>query len=233
MRFRLDIGTNMVELPWNEVFSPARAVAYDLIRGQDEPLATMLHDVGWADRSKTSTLRPLAVSPPRFRGAPKRHGVYTTSGQGSIVFASPIPRIAGAMLAGLVGRSSLRWGSAELTVRGVEIEPVPDHSLAKAVFSTVTPTLLRFEDRFITPDHPRFQERLEHNIRHKADVLGLPGDVELNIESFGAKRHFLVQGAPRIGCSIVAHVAAAPALLDALYEWGLGLANNQGFGVIL
>ncbi len=232
MRFRLDVAASVAKLGWDEVFSPARAVAYDLIRGQDEPLATMLHDVGWADGPKASALRPLAVSPPRFKGAPKRHGVYTTSSQGSIWFASPIPRIAGAMLAGLVGRPSLRWGSAELTVRGVEIEAVPDHSTGKAVFATATPTLVKFEDQFITPDHPQFQQRLEHNLRHKADVLGLPNDVELEIQSFGAVRHFLVQGAPRIGCAIVAEVTAAPTLLDALYEWGFGLANNQGFGIV-
>jgi hypothetical protein len=69
-----------------------------------------------------------------------------------------------------------------------------------------------------------------HNTRHKADVLGLPSHVDIDVLASGPFRTFGVTGAPRSGATIRARVAAAPSLLDALYSWGLGLSTNQGFG---
>ncbi len=228
MRFRVDVAADVDSIPWPQVFSPARGVAYDLIRAQDEALAAELHDHGYAG----SSLRPLGLSSPCFRGAGRRTGVYGASGDGSVWFGSPVPRVAAALLAGVAGRSDIRWGTVPLRVRGVQLEPVPDHSSGEAVFSTVTPVLVKFEDQFIHPDHPQYVERLCHNLRHKADVLGLPGEVEVEVLSHGYPRKFLVQRAPRHGSIVQLRVRASSVLLDALYEWGLGLNTNQGFGWI-
>ncbi|WP_239380182.1 MULTISPECIES: CRISPR-associated endoribonuclease Cas6 [unclassified Frankia] len=228
MRFRVDVAADVDSIPWDQVFSPARGVAYDLIRAQDEALAAELHDHGYAG----SSLRPLGLSAPRFRGAGRRTGVYGASGDGTVWFGSPVPRVAAALLAGVAGRTELRWGTVALRVRGVQLEPMPDHSRGWADFSTVTEVLVKFEDRFIHPDHPRYAERLCHNLRHKADLLGLPGDLEIDIVSYGPARKFLVQRAPRYGSTVQLRVHADPVLLDALYEWGLGLNTNQGFGWI-
>jgi CRISPR/Cas system endoribonuclease Cas6 (RAMP superfamily) len=46
----------------------------------------------------------------------------------------------------------------------------------------------------------------------------------------GPRRVFDVAGAKRIGASARLRITAAPVLLDALYEWGLGLNTVQGFG---
>ncbi|WP_231861336.1 MULTISPECIES: CRISPR-associated endoribonuclease Cas6 [Frankia] len=203
-------------------------MAYDLIRGQDPELAEELHERGYAG----SPLRPLGISAPQFRGAPKSRGVYATSADGSLWLGSPVPRVASALLAGIAGRQTLRWASLRLTLRGVQLEPTPDHQAGEAVFSTRTPVLLKWEDRYIHPDHPHFAERLSHNLRHKADLLGLPADNDVDVLSAGPPRKFLVQRAPRHGSTAEVHIRANPALLDAVYDWGLGLGTNQGFGWI-
>ncbi|SNQ48629.1 CRISPR-associated protein (fragment) [Frankia canadensis] len=136
------------------------------------------------------------------------------------------------MLAGLAGRKAIQWATLNLPIRGIQIEAAPDHQAGETVFSTRTPILVKWESRYLLPDHPRFLERLSHNVRHKADLLGLPADNEMEVVSAGPPRKFLVKGAPRHGCTAELRIRADPALLDALYDWGLGLATNQGFGWI-
>ncbi len=228
MRFRVDVATDVPTIPWKDVFGPARGVAYELIRSHDAELAAELHDRGYAG----GALRPLGLSAPCFRGTSKQPGVYSTSGDGRVWFGSPVPTIAAALLAGAAIRRDIRWGSVPLNVRGIQLEPLPDHSAGETIFTTVTPVLVKFEDRYLHPDHPQFAERLLHNTQHKADVLKLPNEVEMDVLSAGPPRKFLVQGAPRHGSTVRVRVRAAPRLLDALYEYGLGLANIQGFGWI-
>ncbi|KQC34893.1 CRISPR-associated endoribonuclease Cas6 [Frankia sp. ACN1ag] len=228
MRFRVDLAADRSPLQWDDVFTPARALAYDLIRGQDPELAEELHERGFAG----SPLRPLGISTPQFRGARKSRGVYGTSADGSLWLGSPVPRVASALLAGIAGRQTLRWASLRLTLRGVQLEPAPDHQAGEAVFSTRTPVLIKWEDRYIHPDHPQFTDRLSHNLRHKADLLGLPADNDIEVISSGPPRKFLVQRAPRHGSTAEVRIRADSALLDAVYDWGLGLGTNQGFGWI-
>lgn len=226
MRFRVGVSAGAAGIPWPEVHGPARAVGYALIGSQDEQLATQLHDHGWAG----SPLVPLGVSPPLFQGAPRRAGVYTTSDRGSLWCGSPVPRIAAALLAGVAGRREIRWGSVCLTVKGVQLENMPDHQASQAVFASLTPVLVRFDNEYILPDHGAYEDRLRHNLVHRADVLGLPSEVDLEVLEAGPRRRFEVQGAPRIGATIRVRVTAAPELLNALYVGGIGLATNQGFG---
>lgn len=226
MRFRVDVSARAPGIPWSEVHGPARAVGYALIASQDKQLATQLHDHGWAG----GPLVPLGISPPLFQGAPRRSGVYTTSDRGSVWLGSPVPQIAAALLAGVAGRSEIRWGSVPLAVKGVQLEDTPDHRAGQAVFESLTPVLLRFDNEYILPDHEAYQDRLRHNLVHRADVLGLPNEVDLEVVDAGPRRRFEVQGKPRIGATIRVRITAAPTVLDACYVGGIGLATNQGFG---
>jgi CRISPR-associated endoribonuclease Cas6 len=229
MRFRVDVSATTSELAWEDVFSPARAVAYDLIAGSDPALATQLHDHGWDGHS----LRPIGVSSPMFRGAPRLKGRYTTSPYGSIWFGSPVPQIAAALLAGLAGRTSIRWGRAELTVKGVELEQPPEQvAKGEITVTTTTPVLVKQDEKYLSPDHPGFADLLTHNLRHKADLLALPVEVETEVLDAGPMRRFRVGKAHRHGATVTARLAGDPALLTALHAWGLGLGNNQGFGWI-
>jgi CRISPR-associated endoribonuclease Cas6 len=145
-------------------------------------------------------------------------------------FGSPVPEIAACLLEGLSGRTSLQWGSTRLRVLGVAIEPPTDRSGGSTAFSTVSPILIKYEDRYLLPGDEYFEDRLLHNIRHKADVLGLPGDAEVEIEDAGPRRMFQVQRGLRIGATVRVRVYGHPQLLDALADCGLGLCNVQGFG---
>jgi CRISPR-associated endoribonuclease Cas6 len=226
MRFRVDVSAGDRTMPWADVHGAARGVVYRLLREQDPVLATELHDRGW----NGSSLRPVGVSPPLFRGAVRRAGEYTTSDRGSVWFGSPVPRIAAALLASLPGRAEIGWGGVPLAVRGVALESSSDFSSGEAVFESMSPVLVKHEDRFVLPDDPVFAGRLGHNLRHKADLLGLPSDVDVEVLAAGPRRSFTVGGALRVGATIRARVAAAAPSLEALYSWGLGLATNQGFG---
>lgn len=225
-RVRVDISAMEPALEWRDVHGPARAVLYALIAANEPDVARQLHDQGW----QGGTLRPVGISPPMFMGAVQRRGVYTTSGSGSIWIGSPVPQIAAAILRGISGLKELRWGSAHLNVRGKDLEWLPDHGSGQAEFQTVSPVLVKRESRFLLPEDDGYLDRLTHNLRHKADVLGLPNEVDLEILGAGPRRIFDVMGVKRIGANVRLRVAAAPSLLDALYEWGLGLNTVQGFG---
>jgi CRISPR-associated endoribonuclease Cas6 len=226
VRVRVDVAAGESAVAWRDVHGPARAVLYGLI-GESQPgLAQELHDAGW----RGSTLRPAGISPPVFRGAAARHGSYTTSADGSLWLGSPVAEIATALMKGLAGRKELRWGPLGLAVRGVELEAPPDHRQGRAEFATISPVLVKHDSRFLLPGDALYADMLRRNIRHKADVLGLPGDADVEVLDAGPRRGFEVGGARRIGATVRLRIAAAPALLDALYEWGLGLCTVQGFG---
>ncbi|SDG52540.1 CRISPR-associated endoribonuclease Cas6 [Sinosporangium album] len=226
MRFRVDVAAGHARMEWPDVHGPARAVVHDLIRSQDAELAAELHSHGWGGTPP----RPLGVSPPVFTGTRRTKGAYMTSDTGSLWLGSPIPQIALCMLAGLAGRHELHWGRVPLRVKGVQLEHGPDHSSGRAEFASVSPVLVKHHDLYLLPDDPQYGKRLAHNLRHKAEILDLPRDVEVEIVEAGPRRRFEVQGALRIGATVRLRVVAAPALLDACHQGGIGLATNQGFG---
>jgi CRISPR-associated endoribonuclease Cas6 len=225
-RVRVDVSAADPVMDWRDVHGPARAVAYAMVGAAEPDLARQLHDEGW----QGSTLRPVGISPPLFMGAVQRRGVYTTSGTGSVWFGSPVPKIGAALLRGLAGLRELQWGGTHLTVQGTDLEWPPHFGSGQAVFATVSPVLVKKDSRFLLPEDESFAERLVHNLRHKADFLGLPADVEAEILDAGPRRVFDVAGAKRIGACLRVRIAADPALLGALYEWGVGLNTVQGFG---
>jgi CRISPR-associated endoribonuclease Cas6 len=225
-RVRVDVSAADPVMDWQDVHGPARAVAYEMVGAAEPELARQLHDEGW----QGSTLRPVGISPPLFMGAVHRRGVYTTSATGSVWFGSPVPKIGAALLRGLAGLRVLQWGGTRLMVLGMALEWPPDFSSGQAVFATASPVLVKKDSRFLLPGDESFTERLVHNLRHKADVLGLPGDVEVEILNAGPRRVFDVAGAKRVGACLRVRLAGDPILLGALYEWGVGLNTVQGFG---
>src|SRR5690606_22215040 len=159
MRFRVDVSTSASELAWEDVFSPARAVAYDLIAGAGRSLAPRLHARGWAGHQ----LGPLCMSSPVFRGAPRVKGRYTTSPNGSIWFGSPVPQVAAALLAGLAGRTHLHWGRTDLAVKGVALEQPPSETEnGEITVTTTTSVLIKQGYRYLASNHPKFPHHLPH-----------------------------------------------------------------------
>lgn len=226
VRIRVDVSASGPVIKWPDVHGPARAVAYGLIDASEPELARELHDHGW----QGSTLKPLGISPPLFTRAPKRKGLYTTSATGSVWLGSPVPRIAGALLKGLSSLTKLQWGGVSLKILGKELEWPDDHAVGTAEFSSASPVLLKLGPRFLVPGDGEYVERLVHNLRHKADVLGLPSDVEAEVLESGPRRTFEAAGATRIGANVRLRITADPAFLRALTEWGIGLNTVQGFG---
>jgi CRISPR-associated endoribonuclease Cas6 len=226
MRLRVDVAASQPDMAWPDVHGAARAVVYALIADGDRPLADELHSGGWHG----SGMRPVGISRPVFFGGRRSPARYTTSGIGSIWLGSPVPAIAAALLRGLTGRSELRWGGQRLAVRGVAVESVPDHRCGQAEFTSVTPVLVKREGRFLLPGDDGYLDRLSHNLRHKADLLGLPGEVSLEVLHAGPRRRFDVPSGFRIGADVRLRMTAPPPLLDVVYDWGLGLENIQGFG---
>ena len=226
MRFRVDVAAPAAEMPWRDVHGAARGVVYGLIGDADRSLAEELHTAGW----RGSGLRPVGVSRPVFAGTGRGHGKYLMSEHGSIWLGSPVPDIAAALVRGLAGRRELRWGATTLAVRGVQVEGAVDHSCGEAEFAAVTPVLVKHESRFLLPGDAEYLGCLARNLRHKADLLGLPPDVRAEVLDAGPRRRFDVPGGFRIGAEARIRVSGAPPLLDALRDWGLGLENIQGFG---
>lgn len=228
MRVRVDVDANVPSLPWNEVHGPARGVVYDLIGSQNRELAQSLHDTGW----KGQPLKPLGTTSPQFKGAPRKNGVYTTSRDGALWFGSPVPEIAAVLIAALAGRSELVWGSARLGIRGFTVDVSAPAGEGPVELRTATPVIVKHENRYLLPGDEHYLERLQHNLMHKADVLGLPAPTGLQILESGPRRRFSVRGAPRIGAQVRVAMEADARFVDGLRSWGLGLDTVQGFGWI-
>lgn len=210
---------------------PARGVLYGLIGETDPDLARALHDRGWRGHS----LRPVGITSPQFRGAPRKKGVYSTSKDGAIWVGSPVPEIAAAIVSGLAGRQEIVWGPARLSVRGIELDvPAPSGEWTGDLveLETRTPVVLKYEDRYVLPGDGPYLDRLRHNLAHKADVLALPVPSDVRLLEAGPRRRFSVRGAPRIGAQVRIGLVGDPRFVEALKSWGLGLDTVQGFGWI-
>lgn len=225
-RVRVDVAAAEPVMKWADVHGAARANLYKVIGASAPDLATELHDHGW----NGGTLRPVAISPPFFTGAPARKGVYTTSRAGSVWFGSPVPKIAAAIMKGISSLQELRWGSVSLKIQGKELEWPGDYDSGQAIFTSRSPILVKQDSKPLLPGEAGYVDVLTHNLRHKADVLSLPNKVAIEVLDAGPKRTFMVSGARRTGAVATLKVTADPALLAALHECGLGLNTVQGFG---
>ncbi|ASW55509.1 CRISPR-associated endoribonuclease Cas6 [Plantactinospora sp. KBS50] len=226
MRFYVDVAGPDAALPWKHVHGVAHAVVYGLLGDQAPDLATDLHDHGW----NGTGLRPIGITPPAFTGARRKPGAFMMSTNGRIWFGSPVPELAALLLTGVTSRRELRWGPVTLTVKGAQLEPVGGAE-TPAVLETRTPILIKAEgDRYLLPEDDGYTERLLANIRRKAKALGVPGDADLEVLDAGKRRRYDVCGGIRIGATAKIRLHADPRLVDALREWGLGLATIEGFG---
>src|SRR5262245_61953600 len=184
MRFYVDVAGPDEELPWKYVHGVAHAVVYTVIGSQAPALAAQLHDAGWG----SSTLRPVGISPPVFIGARPKPRAYMMSSNGRIWFGSPVPALAASLVAGVTSRRERQWGPVSLTVKGAQLEPFGTQE-SSAELATRSPVLVKAkEDRYLLPDDDGFVSALLANIRHKADLLGLPGDAELEVLKAGPRR---------------------------------------------
>ncbi|WP_230423300.1 CRISPR-associated endoribonuclease Cas6 [Streptomyces radicis] len=220
------MAADVPSLRWEDVHGPARAVVYGLLGSQDAGLARSLHDEGWRGHG----LRPLGLTSPQFKGAPRKNGVYTTSRDGSVWFGSPVPEIASLLITSLASRAEIVWGAARLKMRGFTLDVDVPQPSGPVVLDTMTPVIVKRESRYLLPGDPFFVERLQHNLVHKADVLGLPAPEGLQVLEAGPRRRFTVRGAPRIGARVRVAMEADARFVKALRSWGLGLDTVQGFG---
>ncbi|MFD7581829.1 CRISPR-associated endoribonuclease Cas6 [Kitasatospora sp. NPDC059817] len=228
MRLRVDVTPDASSVRWEDVHGAARGVVYGLLGGQDEALARALHDGGWRGKP----LKPVGVAGPVFPGAPRRKGVYSTSRDGSVWFGSPVPEIASVLVRALAGTEELVWGATRLRVRGIaaDMDAVLSVGEAPVELETMTPVVLKHEDRNLLPGDEHYLDRLQHNLAHKADVLGLPAPRGIEVLEAGPRRRFTVRGAPRIGARVRVAMEADGRFVNAIRSWGLGLDTIQGFG---
>ncbi|MFF4924743.1 CRISPR-associated endoribonuclease Cas6 [Kitasatospora sp. NPDC001261] len=228
VRVRVDVTPDASSVRWEDVHGAARGVVYGLLGGQDEALAQALHDGGWRGKP----LKPVGVAGPLFLGAPRKRGVYSTSRDGSVWFGSPVPEIASVLVRALAGADELVWGTTRLRVRGVAVDmdallPPGEGSVE---LETMTPVVLKHESWNLLPGDEHYLDRLQHNLAHKADVLGLPAPHGLRVLEAGPRRRFTVRGAPRIGARVRVAMEADGRFVNAIRSWGLGLDTIQGFG---
>lgn len=228
MRVRVDVTPDTASLRWQDVHGPARAVVYGLLASRDEALSRSLHDEGW----RGHRLKPLGVCGPQFVGAPRKKGLYTTSSEGSVWFGSPVPEIASVLVAALAMREELVWGATRLRVRGFTVEVAPPAGPGPVELETATPVVVKHDGRDLLPGDEHYLPRLQHNLQHKADLLGLPAPAGLRVLEAGPRRRFEVGGAPRIGAQVRLGMEADARFVEAMRSWGLGLDTVQGFGWI-
>ncbi|MFD4660852.1 CRISPR-associated endoribonuclease Cas6 [Kitasatospora sp. NPDC058444] len=228
VRVRVDVMPDAPSVRWEDVHGAARGVVYGLLSGEDEALARALHDGGWQGKP----LKPVGVAGPLFLGAPRKKGVYTTSRDGSVWFGSPVPEIASVLVRALAGTEELAWGKTRLWVRGITVDADAVRPAGKGPveLETVTPVVLKHEDRNLLPGDEHYLDRLQHNLAHKADLLGLPAPRGLRVLEAGPRRRFTVRGAPRIGARVRVAMEADGRFVNAIRSWGLGLDTIQGFG---
>jgi CRISPR-associated endoribonuclease Cas6 len=228
VRVRVDVTPDTQEMRWEDLHGAARGVVYGVLSSHDASLAAELHDRGWAGQP----LKPVGVSAPCFTGARRKKGVYGTSAEGAVWFGSPVPEIASALITALSSCKEIAWGATRLRVRGLAIDVAPALENGWLELETLTPVVVRYDGRDLLPGDEHFEERLAHNLVHKADVLGLPAPRGLRVLEAGPRRRFTVRGAPKIGARVRVGMEADARFVEALRSWGLGLDTIQGFGWI-
>jgi CRISPR-associated endoribonuclease Cas6 len=240
MRLLVKIGTTATELPWDEVQRPGRALLYDLLRGAAPQLGEQLHTAGLGPHGMV----PLGHGVPIFPGATRRRGAYAVGGAGWVEFGSPMPAVIEAFAKGMAGRSLIDWGGVALRVKGIDLVEPPEFGAGRATFRTTTPVVMKGSGKnddgtrttrqaWLLPHDTEFPAYFAQNLRRKAATLGLGDEIRLEaIASVGPKRSFAVKGGKKIGATVQVELSGEPAILRALWSWGLGQGNAAGFGWI-
>ena len=238
MRLLVSLGTTATRLPWDEVQRPGRPLLYDLLRVGAPLLGDKLHAEGIGPHGMV----PFGHSAPVFPSAARRRGEYAIGGSGLLEFGSPMPTVVEAFAKGMVGRPLIDWGGVALRVRGVSLVEPPEFASGRAVFQTVTPVVMKGSGKdsegvrttrqaWLLPQDVEFPAYFAQNLRRKAETLGLGDDLHLNsIIAVGPKRSFAVKGGKKVGATMQVELGGDPAILRALWAWGLGQGNAAGFG---
>lgn len=233
MRIRVEVTTSATELPWSRVLAPGRGLAYDLLRDDAPDLALQLHSAGWG----AFGMVPFGYGPPVFPSARRRRGVYAVGGAGFLELGSPLPSVVQAWTAALRRRDVLDWGGIALRVRDLYVVDPPCFESGSARVRTDTPVVLKAPPSdgrsWVLPTEPGFGASFQHNLVRKAQTLGLAPDIDLDAVTWvGPKRSFVVGDGAKPGAAVEVELFGDPALLRAIWSWGLGQANSAGFGWI-
>lgn len=238
MRLQIEVTTTATSLPWHEVLSPGRAVAYHLLNRTAPGLARQLHNYGWGQHA----LKPIGHSAPVFPAASRQRGHYAVGGRGIVEFGSPLVEVVEAWAAALRDTPVIFWGGTALRVLSINAAHPPLFATGRARMRTTTPVVTKGSGRdgtgarvtrqaWLLPGHPEFGEYFEKNLRRKAETLGLPPDVRLKAVTWvGSQRTFRVGSDHKTGAPVEVELSGEPGVLQAAWSWGLGQSNVTGFG---
>ena len=222
------------ELAPGDVHGPCRGVVYRALGETAPEAASEIHGRGFGARR----LRPFGVRPVHSTAVEQRpaarRGRYLLGAGAVFSFGSPFAEFADGFEKAVLPGSRVRWGTAVLTVVSVDDEQMPDFSSGSALFSTVTPVLVKPAggDLFVVPGEPGWTEGLRVNLESKATTAGLPGPGAVTLESAGPRRRLRSGRSMRVGSCVTVRLEADPRLLAAVWAWGLGSQNSEGFGWI-
>lgn len=218
------------------VLAPGRGLAYHWLAEADPDLADALHE----RRCGPYGMVPFGYSAPRFPHARLRKGAYAAGGAGFVEFGSPLPEVMAAWTWALQDREYLDWGGVALRITRVQVFDPPRFASGTTTLRTTTPVIMKVsgDDQrraspWVLPTEAGFASAVVHNLRRKAETLGLSPDIDLQaITWVGAQRSFTVGQGAKPGAPIEACLSGEPETLQAIWSWGLGQANSAGFGWI-
>lgn len=238
MRIRLRIATSAREIPWDEVQRPGRGLLYGLLSEAEPELGAELHRSGLPPFGMV----PFGYGAPVFPSAPRRRGVYAAGGLGWWEFGSPMPKVIEAFAKAIASKALFDWGGVAFRIEGVDLIAPPDFATGRAVFRTATPVTMKGSGRsedgtrttrqaWLLPTDAEFPAYFAENLRRKALTLELGEDIHLDaITWVGPKRSFAVKNGKKVGAAVQVQLSGDPAILRALWSWGLGQANAAGYG---
>ena len=238
MRIRVAVVTRAREIPWDEVQRPGRGLLYDLMREAAPDLGEQLHHSGLDPYGMV----PFGYGSPVFPGAGRVRGIYAAGGAGTWEFGSPMPAVVEAFANGIASRTLLDWGGTALRVQRIDLIEPPEFGTGRATFRTTTPVVMKGSGRdehgvrttrqaWLLPRDPEFPGYFTQNLRRKGATLGLGEEVQLDaITAVGPKRSFAVKDGKKVGATVQVELSGDPALLRAIWAFGLGQNNAAGFG---
>jgi CRISPR-associated endoribonuclease Cas6 len=127
-------------------------------------------------------------------------------------------------------------------VNGTDLVEPPEFGSGRVSFRTTTPVVMKGSGKgddgtrttrqaWLLPQDTEFPAYFAQNLRRKAATLGLGDEIHLEaISSVGPKRSFAVKGGKKVGATVQVDLSGEPAILRALWSWGLGQGNAAGFG---
>ncbi|HEY9390504.1 MAG TPA: CRISPR-associated endoribonuclease Cas6 [Mycobacteriales bacterium] len=240
MRLRIELTTRATVIPWDDVLRPGRGVIYHLLGRSAPMVAGRLHEQGWGPHRMV----PFGYGAPVFPRARTRRGRYAAGGPGTWELGSPLPGMVDTWVEALSGQDILSWSGIPLRIRGLVPMAPPSFASGRAEFRTSTPVVTRApvltrggegvrRSADLLPYEDGFIAAFTHNLRHKAETLGMEPNITVErVTWVGAKRSFAVKDGRQVGAPLGVELRGSPALLRALWCWGLGHANSAGFGWI-